>query len=70
VKNPIHTSQGQRRSNYMNVPGNGHDPEDDGGGKWGPIRYAIAERGTTVRLLTVLRALAVPTCPAVWLVRR
>jgi len=65
VKNPTAT---QQRQFYMtNVPGDGRDPEQNDDGKWNTIRYAIAEWGTTVRLLVVLAVLLGPAYLVVWL---
>ena len=57
----------------MNVPANGHDPEDHDGSKWNTIRYAIGRWDTTVRLLAVLAVLLGPAYLAYlifWLTRR
>jgi len=51
----------------MNVPGNGRDLEQHDDGKWNTIRFAIAEWGTTVRLLVVLVVLLGPAYVMVWL---
>jgi hypothetical protein len=45
------------------------DLEDHADGKWGTIRYAIGEWGTTVRLLVVVVAISGPAYLIVWLTR-
>jgi hypothetical protein len=51
----------------MKLAGNARDLEDHADGKWGTIRYAIGEWGTTVRLLVVVVAISGPAYLIVWL---
>jgi hypothetical protein len=52
----------------MKVPGNSSYPQQDGGGKWSTIRYAIDRWGTTLRLTLILLAAPASIGIVAWLV--